>query len=453
VTGAVSRHLQIALGGVVRVSGSDSLLWPFCNGRPYPPNLHAIVEYSHCAVGSVRRMIIANVVAAWIVFRKRRPRVALLATASLIGVVGEGILGGVVVAQELSPWLVVVHLGLAMMILGFLVATAIAAMPASNGVADSRFRRFAMAVAAATYLMLLTGSTVVASAADDSCNSWPLCGSGSPLTSPASTHSRCCTAVRCSSSGCSSSRPFDCTASMGQDRWHGADCLGDDCDSSTGRRRSRVRDRRRRSSTGSTSRWPRWSGRESSRLPSHAAPRRRRGELLRRADREFRVSAVTTAPSTGGAGYGARLPEPASSDRRAADTAVGVMIPRVTAIRAGPVLAVLAGGTLAAAAPRWLLARPRHRRGDEPDAPKAGACRPNPAWHALVIGIAPNVLRSRCCGWSQPARSGTRCAGGIYVFVYTIWLKRTTPQNIVIGARRERSLRWSVGRRRPGAWT
>jgi heme A synthase len=182
VVTAVFAYLQIALGGVVRVSGSGLGCpdWPLCNGRPYPPaNLHAIVEYSHRAVGSVTGvLIIATVVAAWIVFRKRRPRVAWLATASLIGVVGEGILGGVVVAQELSPWLVVVHLGLAMMILGFLVATAIAAMPPSNGVADSKFRRLAMAAAAATYLMLLTGSTVVASGADDSCNSWPLCGNG-----------------------------------------------------------------------------------------------------------------------------------------------------------------------------------------------------------------------------------------------------------------------------------
>lgn len=182
VTTALFAYLQIALGGLVRVSGSGLGCpdWPLCHGRPYPPaDLHAIVEYSHRAVGSVTGvLIIATVATAWIVFRKRRPRVAWLATASLIGVVGEGILGGVVVAQELSPWLVVVHLGLAMMILGFLVATAVAAMPASNGVADKRFRRLAAIVAAATYLMLLTGSTVVASGADNSCNSWPLCGNG-----------------------------------------------------------------------------------------------------------------------------------------------------------------------------------------------------------------------------------------------------------------------------------
>ena len=185
VVTALFAYLQIALGGVVRVSGSGLGCpdWPLCNGRPYPPaNVHSIIEYSHRAVGSVTGvLIIATVVMAWIVFRKRRPLVAWLATASLIGVVGEGILGGIVVAKELSPWLVVVHLGLAMMILGFLVATAVAAMPASNGAPDLNFRRLAIAATAATYLMMLTGSTVVASGADNSCNSWPLCGGGFAL--------------------------------------------------------------------------------------------------------------------------------------------------------------------------------------------------------------------------------------------------------------------------------
>jgi heme A synthase len=182
VVTAVFAYLQIALGGVVRVSGSGLGCpdWPLCHGRPYPPaDAHAIIEYSHRAVGSVTGvLIIATVVMAWVVFRKRRPVVAWLATASLIGVVGEGILGGVVVAQELAPWLVLFHLGLAMMILGFLVATAVMAMPPSKGVTDPVFRRLAFAATAATYLLLLTGSTVVASEADDSCNSWPLCGNG-----------------------------------------------------------------------------------------------------------------------------------------------------------------------------------------------------------------------------------------------------------------------------------
>jgi heme a synthase len=107
VVTALFAYLQIALGGLVRVSGSGLGCpdWPLCNGRPYPPaNVHSIIEYSHRAVGSVTGvLIIATVVMAWIVFRKRRPLVAWLATASLIGVVGEGILGGIVVANELAP--------------------------------------------------------------------------------------------------------------------------------------------------------------------------------------------------------------------------------------------------------------------------------------------------------------------------------------------------------------
>ena len=169
----------------MRLSGSGLGCpdWPLCNGRPYPPpNIHSIIEYSHRAVGTVTGvLIIATVVAAWIVYRKRRPLVAWLASASLIGVVGEGILGGIVVAKELSPWLVVAHLGLAMIILGFLVATAVAAMPPSDGVPDLNFRRLAIVATAATYVMMLTGSTVVASGADTSCNSWPLCGGGFAL--------------------------------------------------------------------------------------------------------------------------------------------------------------------------------------------------------------------------------------------------------------------------------
>src|SRR6202165_5335874 len=123
---AVFAYLQIALGGVVRVSGSGLGCpdWPLCHGRPYPPaDVHAIIEYSHRAVGSVTGiLIIATVVTAWGVFRSRRPIVAWLATASLVGVVGEGLLGAEVVRNELASWLVLVHLALAMIILGLLRA-------------------------------------------------------------------------------------------------------------------------------------------------------------------------------------------------------------------------------------------------------------------------------------------------------------------------------------------
>src|SRR5215510_7284430 len=100
-TTALFAYLQIALGGIVRVSGSGLGCpdWPLCHGRPYPPaDLNAIIEYSHRTVGAITGvLIIATVVAAWAVYRSRRPIVAWLATASLIAVAVEGGLGGVVV--------------------------------------------------------------------------------------------------------------------------------------------------------------------------------------------------------------------------------------------------------------------------------------------------------------------------------------------------------------------
>ena len=174
-------YLQIALGGVVRVSGSGLGCpdWPLCNGRPYPPaNLHSIIEYSHRTVGAITGvLLIVTVIAAWVVFRRTRPIVAWLATGSLVAIAAEGGIGGVVVINELTPWLVLIHLALAMVILGFLLATVVMSLPATQAAAD---RTLAVA-AAATYVLLLTGSSVVASGADEGCHSWPLCGNGFAL--------------------------------------------------------------------------------------------------------------------------------------------------------------------------------------------------------------------------------------------------------------------------------
>ena len=179
-TTALFAYLQIALGGVVRVTGSGLGCpdWPLCHGRPYPPaNVNSIIEYSHRSVGSVTGLlVIATVVLAWIVFHRTRPIVAWLATASLVAIAAEGGLGGVVVAHELAPWLVLVHLALAMLILGCLLATALMSLPAAPGVAG--LRPLTVIGAVATYVLLLTGSTVVASNADAACHSWPLCGGG-----------------------------------------------------------------------------------------------------------------------------------------------------------------------------------------------------------------------------------------------------------------------------------
>ncbi|HEX4213442.1 MAG TPA: heme o synthase, partial [Candidatus Dormibacteraeota bacterium] len=58
-----------------------------------------------------------------------------------------------------------------------------------------------------------------------------------------------------------------------------------------------------------------------------------------------------------------------------------------------------------------------------------------PAWHALALGIALNVIAFAVLSLMANvlAAALALCGTLIYVFVYTIWLKRTSTQNIVIG--------------------
>jgi protoheme IX farnesyltransferase len=119
-------------------------------------------------------------------------------------------------------------------------------------------------------------------------------------------------------------------------------------------------------------------------------------------------------------------------------TAVGVMIPAAHGHpRLVPILAVLAGGTLAAGGAHsincWFdrdidAEMIRTRRRPLPD----GRI---PAWHALALGVILNALAFTVLWWGANLLAASLALLGtaIYVFVYTVWLKRTTPQNIVIG--------------------
>ncbi len=119
-------------------------------------------------------------------------------------------------------------------------------------------------------------------------------------------------------------------------------------------------------------------------------------------------------------------------------TAIGVMIPAAHGHpRISTILAVLVGGTFAAGGAHavncWFdrdidAEMNRTRRRPLP----SGRI---PAWHALAIGVVLNMLAFAVL-WSGAnllAASLALAGSLVYVFVYTFWLKRSTPQNIVIG--------------------
>ena len=119
-------------------------------------------------------------------------------------------------------------------------------------------------------------------------------------------------------------------------------------------------------------------------------------------------------------------------------TAVGPMVPAARGLpRPTDVLAVVLGGTLAAGGAHaincWLdrdidAVMKRTRRRPIPD----GRI---PAWHGLALGVALNVVAFVVflALTNLLAAVLAMCGTLIYVFVYTLWLKRWTTQNIVIG--------------------
>jgi protoheme IX farnesyltransferase len=119
-------------------------------------------------------------------------------------------------------------------------------------------------------------------------------------------------------------------------------------------------------------------------------------------------------------------------------TAVGPMVPAARGLpRPADVLAVVLGGTLAAGGAHaincWLdrdidAVMKRTRRRPIPD----GRI---PAWHGLALGIALNAAAFAVFVTMTNLLAALLALSGtlIYVFVYTLWLKRSTAQNIVIG--------------------
>jgi heme a synthase len=112
--------LIVLTGAGVRLTGSGLGCpdWPRCYGQTVPPlDTHAVIEYGNrLLTGFVGIAVIAASVLAW--FRKPyRWHLALFGALLPLGVVGQAILGALVVKYHLAPGLVMSHFILSMLLL------------------------------------------------------------------------------------------------------------------------------------------------------------------------------------------------------------------------------------------------------------------------------------------------------------------------------------------------
>jgi protoheme IX farnesyltransferase len=174
-----STALLIAWGGLVRATGSGDGCpdWPTCYGRVLPPlEYHALIEYAHRLLANlVVPLIAATAVSAWRRHRGDRA-VVVPAVAAFVLVLLQAGLGGVVVLTGLHPLWVTAHLALAMLVMGSLVWSTTASLlgAPARGDVDRGFARLAVATAAAVFGLLLVGTHVRAAGAGLVFRDWPL---------------------------------------------------------------------------------------------------------------------------------------------------------------------------------------------------------------------------------------------------------------------------------------
>ena len=116
----VGLALIVTTGAAVRLTGSGLGCpdWPRCYGRVVAPlELHAIIEFANRMLsGFVGIAVIAASVLAW----RRRPfrwHLAFFGALLPLGVIGQAVLGGLVVRHHLAPGLVMSHFILSMILL------------------------------------------------------------------------------------------------------------------------------------------------------------------------------------------------------------------------------------------------------------------------------------------------------------------------------------------------
>ncbi|MBN9387343.1 MAG: heme o synthase [Chloroflexi bacterium] len=178
---AVCIWLLIVLGGMVRVTESGTgcgNTWPMCHGSLLPRfEYHEMVEWTHRLVGFVIGwLMVAMGVSTLLWYRKPR-RLLYLALGAGFFYILQAILGGLTVLLEVGHTWTALHMGNSMLLLASVTLLALFARMGDlkKNTFSRRIRWLALGTLVWTYIALFTGAAVVASDNELACNAWPQC--------------------------------------------------------------------------------------------------------------------------------------------------------------------------------------------------------------------------------------------------------------------------------------
>src|SRR5690606_15057928 len=127
----------VVTGAGVRLTGSGMGCtdWPRCTETTFTPSsdLHSKIEFANRTVTGLVSAAVAAAVLGSLRLRPRRRDLAKLSLGLVAGVIGQIVLGGLVVLTHLNPWLVQGHFVLSMVLIAnALVLRHRAARPAEH---------------------------------------------------------------------------------------------------------------------------------------------------------------------------------------------------------------------------------------------------------------------------------------------------------------------------------
>ena len=178
----VVTYFLIALGGTVLAtdSGLSCPDWPFCYGQAYySGTYHVFLEQFHrftAAAISILIVLLAVGIIAWA--RKDRALLTMAIAAPILLAI-QVVLGGLTVLWQLPPQVITAHLGTALAIFAIVITIAVLSgknTPSKEHPANTRkFAQLAISNALLVYILMLLGSYVTGSDAALACLGWPFC--------------------------------------------------------------------------------------------------------------------------------------------------------------------------------------------------------------------------------------------------------------------------------------
>jgi protoheme IX farnesyltransferase len=178
--------LVVVWGGVVRVTGSGLGCpdWPLCHGQ-FLPSLDPAtrIEWTHRFLAIVAGLTAAAMVMWTLIAYRAERRILALAIVVAILYPLQAVLGAITVLLELPHEWVTLHLANAELLLATLTVLAVVVRWPSIGRApNAGWTWLALAAAVGTFVLMLSGAYVRGAAATTACVGWPLCGTDQDWT-------------------------------------------------------------------------------------------------------------------------------------------------------------------------------------------------------------------------------------------------------------------------------